>query len=214
MHFNSSDNRQQRTAAGSGRPSRFCDRVRRAHGQSIVEFALTLPLFLLLCLGVMEFGYALYEDHMIVSLAREGSNLISRQSTLQEAETALLAAVRPPINFNQNGKLIFSVVKLGTGGANLNQPIITQRRMVGTSTGNSTLGTPPTASYNGAPDYSAVNADNDAAIRVTGSLPNGLTLTAGQSVYITEIYTKHNLITPAANFGVTLPTNLYASAYF
>ena len=162
----------------------------------------------------MEFGYALYEDHIIISLAREGSNLISRQSTIQDAETALLAGVHPPINFNQNGRLIFSVVKLGTGGANLNQPIITQRRIVGSLTGNSILGTPPTASYNGAPDYSAVNADNDAAIRVTGSLPNGLTLTAGQSVYITEIYTNHNLLTPAANFGVTLPTNLYASAYF
>ena len=213
MHTNFSDNLQPNTPAERGRPSRFRDRVRRADGQSVVEFALTVPFFLLLCLGVMEFGFALYEDHIIVSLAREGSNLISRQSTIQDAETALLAAVHPPISFNQNGKLIFSVVKLGSGAA-LGQPIIYQRRVVGSLAGNSVLGNPPVASYNGAPDYNAVNADNDAAIRITGPLPNGLTLTAGQSVYITEIYTKHNLLTPAANFGVTLPTNLYASAYF
>ena len=126
----------------------------------------------------------------------------------------MLAGVHPPVDFNQNGRLIFSVIKLGTGGANLNRPIIAQRRVVGSLASSSVLGSPPPASYNGVPDYSAVNADNDAAIRVAGSLPNGLTLMAGQSVYVTEIYTRHNLLTPAANFGVTLPTNLYASAYF
>jgi hypothetical protein len=85
---------------------------------------------------------------------------------------------------------------------------------VGALAGNSILGNPAAAKYNGVPDYNAINADNDVAIRVTGALPNGLTLVAGQSVYVTEIYTLHNLISPAANFGVTLPTNLYASAYF
>ena len=58
-----------------------------------------LPLLLLLVLGVIEVGYALYENHLIIKLAREGSNLISRQSTLQEAENALLAATTPPISF-------------------------------------------------------------------------------------------------------------------
>ena len=183
-------------------------------GQSVVEFAMALPLILLLCLGVMEIGYALYEDHMIVAMAREGSNLISRTSTIQEAETAMLAAVHAPLDFNQNGRLIFSVVKLGTGGANLNQAIISQRRVVGSLAGNSVLGSPPAGSYNGAPDYMATNADNDTTIRVSGSLPNGYTLSAGQSVFVTEIYSRHNLLTPAANFGITLPTNLYAAAYF
>ncbi|MFN8007420.1 MAG: TadE/TadG family type IV pilus assembly protein [Terriglobia bacterium] len=187
---------------------------RGVEGQSVVEFAVVLPLILLLCLGVMELGYALYEDHMIVAMAREGSNLISRTSTIQEAETAMLQAVHAPLDFNQNGRLIFSVVKLGTGGSNLNLAIISQRRVIGSLAGNSMLGMPPGASYNGTPDYMAVNADNDTNIRMTGSLPNGYTLSAGQSVYVTEIYTRHNLLTPAANFGITLPTNLYAAAYF
>lgn len=189
-------------------------RRRGASGQSVVEFAVALPLFLLLVLGIMEFGYALYEDHIIVALAREGSNLISRQSTIQEAEVAMLAGVHGPVDFNQNGRLIFSVIKLGTGGANLNRAIISQRRVVGALASSSVLGTPPAGSYNGAPDYTAINQDNDTNIRVTGTLPNGLVLVAGQSVYVTEVYSRHNLISPAANFGVTLPTNLYASAYF
>jgi hypothetical protein len=183
-------------------------------GQTLVEFSMVLPLLLLLVLGVIEVGYALYENHLIIKLAREGSSLISRQSTLQEAENALLAATTPPISFDHDGKLILSVIRLGTGGGNLNRPIIAQRRVIGTLSAGSVLGDPDPSAYNGAPNYVAQNADNDTRIRIAGALPNGLTLVAGQSVYITEVYTRHNLITPFERFGAKLPSNLYASAYF
>ena len=183
-------------------------------GQSIVEFAMVLPLMLTLVLGIIEVGYALYENHIIITMAREGSNLISRQSTMDEAEGAIGAASSGPVNLSNDGKLIFSVVRFGTGGANLNQAIISQRRAVGTISANSILGDPPTSAYNGGPNYTAKNPDNDLSIRVSGSLPNGLTLMAGQSFYITEIYTTHEAITPFSKFGITLPTQLYASAYF
>jgi Flp pilus assembly protein TadG len=188
--------------------------LKSARGQSVVEFAMVLPFMLMVALGVIEMGYALYEDHLIVKLAREGANLISRNSTLTEAETALQAAISPPVAFNANGKLILSVVKLGTGGANLNVAIISQRRVVGTLAANSAVGNPASSAYNGSPNYNAINADNDTTIRVPGALPNGLTLTAGQSVYITEVYTRHNYITPFDKFGYTLPSTLYASAFF
>ncbi|PYV45580.1 MAG: hypothetical protein DMG06_01900 [Acidobacteria bacterium] len=186
----------------------------KANGQSVAEFAMVLPLMLLLVLGVIEIGYALYEDHSITKLAREGSNLISRQSTFTEAEAALQGAASAPLTFNSNARLILSVIKLGTGGSNLNQPIISQRHVLGTLSANSVLGEPPSTSYTGSPNYSCQDADNDTSIRISGPLPNGLTLTAGQSVYITEVYLHHNLITPFDKFGISLPSNLYASAYF
>ncbi len=186
----------------------------RQRGQTLVEFAMVMPLLLMLVLGVIELGYALYEKHIITRLAREGSNLISRQGTLQEAENALQAARTPPITFDADGKLILSVIRLGTGGANLNQPIIAQRRVVGTLSMGSVLGDPVSSAYSGAPNYSAQNPDNDSRVRIVGALPNGLTLSAGQSVYVTEVYTHHDLITPFERFGPRLPTNLYASAYF
>jgi Flp pilus assembly protein TadG len=189
-------------------------RQRAVSGQSIVEFAMVLPFMLTLVLGIIEVGYALYENHIIITMAREGSNLISRQSTLDEAETAIVAASAGPVNLSNDGKLIFSVVRLGTGGANLNQAIISQRHVVGTINANSILGNPPTSAYNSGPNYTVKNPDNDLSVRVSGPLPNGLTLTAGQSFYITEIYTTHEAITPFSKFGITLPTQLYASAYF
>ena len=36
----------------------------------------------------------------------------------------------------------------------------------------------------------------------------------GGMLYITEIYTRHPLITPFDHFGVTMPTTLYSIAYF
>jgi len=199
---------------GSLKPSLESSARPGMRGQSLVEFAMVMPLVLVLVLGVIEVSYALFENHLITKLAREGANLISRGTNLGEAETSLLAATTPPVAFNAKGKLVLSVIKLGESGANLNQPIISQRRIVGSLSANSVLGNPPTASYSGAPHYSAVNPNNDSSVRVSGALPNGLTLAAGQSVYVTEVYTRHDLITPFEKFGVALPANLYASAYF
>jgi Flp pilus assembly protein TadG len=193
--------------------------VKSSHGQSLIEFAMVLPLMLLLALGVIEVGYALYADHLIVKLAREGSNLISRQTYLQDAETALLAGATAPLNLNSaNGKLILSAVTLGTAGANTGQLIIIKRRVVGTLSGTSAIDgatSPPASSYNGVPDYTAKNADNDPAIRAAASLPNGLVLSPGQVVYLTEIFSRRGDITPFSRFfKYALPNSLYAAAYF
>lgn len=48
-------------------------RRRRSAGQSMVEFALILPLFLLLVFGVLDFGRAVYADSTITNAAREGA---------------------------------------------------------------------------------------------------------------------------------------------
>jgi hypothetical protein len=36
----------------------------------------------------------------------------------------------------------------------------------------------------------------------------------GGLMYVTEVFTQHNLITPLNRFGVTVPNNLYSIAYF
>lgn len=191
------------------------DRMQRSQrGQSLVEFAMILPLLLLLVLGVIEVGYALYEAHILAKLAREGSNLISRQTTLQDAQASVVSAASQPITFGAKGKLIFSVVTTGSGGANLGKTIISQRLTLGSLSALSKLGNPPSSSYGSAPDYSANNLNNDTAIRVSGPLPNGLVLSAGQSIFLTEVYHRHDLITPFERFGFTVPSNLYASAFF
>ena len=55
---------------------------RSERGQSIVEFAIVMPLLLLVSLGVVETSYALLDQHVVTKLAREGSNLISRDTSM------------------------------------------------------------------------------------------------------------------------------------
>ena len=182
---------------------------RRESGQALCEFALTLPILMALVLGVIELGYALFQTQLITSMSREGSNLISRQVTIGDAEAAL-ETMSPIVRFDTNSALILSVVKLGVGGDNKDVPIIVQRHSVGSFAGSSVLGDPPQSAYQGSPDYNAYNPDDDPSIRVSGVLPNGFTLTPGESVYVTEVFTQRTSIVPF----LPLPATLRAAAYF
>ena len=83
-----------------------------ASGQSLLEFAIVVPMVLAVALGVIELGYALLDQHVITKLAREGSNLISRNTSLGDAAAALRDMSTRPVDFtNGNSKMILSVIK-------------------------------------------------------------------------------------------------------
>ena len=184
-----------------------------ASGQSIVEFAIILPLVLVLVLGVVEFSYELLDLHVVTKLSREGSNLISRDTSLLLAKAALVGMSSRPVDFDNGSKLIFSVIKTGvtTGTSNFNKQILYQRYEYGTLSSVSALNIAGAGSFP-APDYEAVNADGNTGLQLT-NLPASLVGTGGM-IYVTEIYTKHTLITPFDRFGFKLPETLYSIAYF
>ncbi len=104
-----------------------------ASGQSMIEFAIVLPLLLLLVLGVVELSYALLDQHVVTKLTREGSNLISRDVSLQDAATAMVTMSAAPVKFPAGATIIFSVIKKGTtaGTSNFNKDILYQRYSYG-----------------------------------------------------------------------------------
>ncbi|MFP4177030.1 MAG: TadE/TadG family type IV pilus assembly protein [Planctomycetota bacterium] len=53
----------------------------RSRGQALVEFALVLPLFLLLILSAVDFGRAYLRLHMLTNAAREGARVGSLPDT-------------------------------------------------------------------------------------------------------------------------------------
>jgi Flp pilus assembly protein TadG len=186
---------------------------RRDRGQSLVEFAMLLPLLILVVLGVVEISYALFDQHIATKLTREGSNLISRSVTLGDAMTALRTMTTPPVDLDNGARVIFSVVRNvpTIGAANYNRAILAQRYSYGTLSASSTIQTEGSASFGGAPEYSAANQDSNTNLRVT-NLP--VTLSLGATIYVTELYTTHPTLTPLANFGVVVPQTLYSIAYF
>ena len=193
-------------------------RLAAERGQSLIEFALIMPFILLLALGVIEVGYALLDQHVITKLSREGSNLISRDVKINDVVAAMRNMSTRPVDFNTNSRMILSVLRKGTtpGTPNYDQVIVYQRHEFGSLTGTgaqSALQTVGAGAYRGSPDYEAVNADTDTRIQLS-SLPAHLTLDRGNTIYVTEIFTRHDLITPLSGFGVTVPSTLYSIAFF
>ena len=187
-----------------------------ARGQSLIEFALLSPLILVVALGVIEFGYALLDQHVVTKLTREGSNLISRDTTIDDAITFMRSLSTRPVDFNTRSRVIFSVLKKGstTSTANYDQVILYQRAEYGTGvTGSSGLRMRGSGTFGGGPDYVAQNSDTNAGLQIA-NLPAYLDVTRGGLVYVTEIFTTHDLLTPLDLFGVTVPNTLYSIAYF
>jgi TadE-like protein len=189
-------------------------RVLDSTGQTLVEFAVALPFLLLAFLGVVEVGYLLLDDHVVTKLTREGSNLISRNTSLQDAAGAMRGMSTRPVDFNNGSKLIFSVIKRGgtTGTSNYNKDVLYERYEFGNFSASSVLTTRGSGSFGPAPEYQANNSDNDTNLQITNLPPN--LLTTGGMLYVTEIYTRHTRITPLDRFGVTVPQTLYSIAYF
>lgn len=185
-------------------------------GQGLLEFAMVLPIFLLLVLGVIEVGYGLLNQHVVTKLTREGSNLISRDTSLQDAATAMRHMNTRPVDFSGNdSRLILSVIRRGatTGTANYNKDILYQRHQIGGLSATSRLATLGTPAFGPAPDYTVFNADTNSSLQIT-NLPPTITLAPGGMVYVTEVYTKHRAITPLHGFGISMPETLYSVAYF
>jgi Flp pilus assembly protein TadG len=71
-------------------------RCRQRRGAALVEMAIVLPIFLLVSLGIIEFGRALMVANLITNSAREGARLAvldgSTNAQVQQAVVSFLTA--------------------------------------------------------------------------------------------------------------------------
>ena len=63
-------------------------RRRGQRGAAAVEFALVVPVLLILVMGIIEFGRAYYVQTTISSAAREGVRTMALQNSVAAAQTA------------------------------------------------------------------------------------------------------------------------------
>ena len=67
--------------------------LRAESGASAVEFALLLPLLMLILFGIIEFGFALYQQAILTNASREGARLAIVQSVPPITTTAVGAKI-------------------------------------------------------------------------------------------------------------------------
>jgi Flp pilus assembly protein TadG len=69
-------------------------RRQRSRGQSLVEFALAFPLFILLLAGMIDFGIGLYSYMTLVNATREGARLGATNCSVLACTEAVQSRVR------------------------------------------------------------------------------------------------------------------------
>lgn len=104
------------------RPGRFSSR-QCSRGQSLVEFALLLPLLLAVALGVVDFGRAILFSNMLVNISREGANLAARTTENPQFIIDALNHTAAPLEMESHGMIyVTRVVGVDDGaGGTLSQ---------------------------------------------------------------------------------------------
>ncbi|AKU20340.1 TadE family protein [Massilia sp. NR 4-1] len=88
------------------RRSERSDTRKRRHGGAIVEFAIILPMILLMALSVFDIARAIQANMILVSIGREGGSLASRSSGYSYTQIMdSLAATTPPLEMNTQGMI-------------------------------------------------------------------------------------------------------------
>jgi Flp pilus assembly protein TadG len=104
-------------------------RLREQRGASAVEFALIVPLLVLLVLGIVEFGHAFQVQGTLSAAAREGVRVMALQNDPVAARTAVRdasASLSPAVT---NAQVVITPATCPAGGGSTNVKVTISYRM-------------------------------------------------------------------------------------
>ena len=84
--------------------------VRSDSGQGIAEFAIALPVILMILLGMVEFANAYDRVHGLAGLSREGANIAARGTALTEVMNVMMTNGRTLSVDTDGGAVISRIV--------------------------------------------------------------------------------------------------------
>jgi Flp pilus assembly protein TadG len=134
-------------------------------GNALVEFAVLLPLLLLLVLVITDLCLLLDHQMRLIHLSREAASVLSRGASFDETFVAITAADGPLGLDGARGRIILTRVTLDENG----NPIVGEQRSIGRLSRASTVGNSP-----GGP----------------ATIPNGRSLPGKMSVVVVELFSQ------------------------
>lgn len=138
-------------------------------GTSVLEFALLLPLLLLLLIGMIDLCVLLDSELRLTHLSREAANVLARGAGFDETFTALTNAGASLQLDGPKGKAILTKISLDKNG----NPIITAQKSIGGLGRVSSCGTLP-----------------DGGGSVPAVIPNGRKVPQHLSLMVVELFTE------------------------
>lgn len=182
-------------------------------GQSVIEFAVSLPFLVLIVVGTFAVGMLLDRHMTVTQLVRNSGNMFARGIDFSlDANKAVVLRAATGMNMTINsgdGVVFLSLVVIAPPGSGDNEglPVIAQRYTIGDpQVANSNIGSPPVNGDGTVPDFF-----NDIDARAT--LPAAITneLQANERVFVSEVFHEpKQLLFP----GIVAPEIMSAVAYF
>ncbi len=142
--------------------------VRNRKGQALAEATLVMPFLLVVLLGVIESGNGLSIKHKMITISREGANIASRGSSLQETLNTVMA-LGGEINLLETGGAVITRIIVDEG-----EPLVDGQVAFG--------------SYSGSSRFGVVG---DVATPLTD-----INTVEGQAFYVVEIFYEYEGLTP------------------
>lgn len=156
------------------------DKTRR--GVAAVEFALTLPIWITLLLGMSDGAYCMLVNERVDRISYSVTDIVTQYQTISQANLADISQaagqIMQPLSFDQNGVLIVTSVYQAAGQL----PRICWQY---TSTTRPTGGAKPPIPTS---KIGVANGNSDCTKGTLATLPNGLTLNDNDNVIISEVY--------------------------
>lgn len=162
-------------------------RLRPRAGQALVEFALCLPILLLIAFGTLSVSQLLERYLTVLQLVRNAGNMYSRSvdfSLLQNRQLLLTSSNGLSMTLDGgDGVVYMTTVEIAEAGSNSGFPVVTNRIAIGnTSIAASRIATPTTVLASG----EVLNFEDDPSARAT--VASTLTLVSGDLAYAVEVY--------------------------
>ncbi|MFH1680018.1 MAG: TadE family protein [Candidatus Eisenbacteria bacterium] len=178
-------------AAQGSRGRRIAARGRA--GQSVLEFALILPIVLGLFLGMVELGLFLYREVTLTHLSREAAAFLSRGASFEATFDAMGNADGNLELDGPKGRIILTEIQRPGEG----DPVIIRQEARGglsrLSAFGSLLGNQPDA---------------------LATVPNGMTLPPGMSLWGVEVFSQQEPLAGSLSIGGSNSLVLHGMAAF
>ncbi|MFA9219131.1 MAG: TadE/TadG family type IV pilus assembly protein [Sphingomonadaceae bacterium] len=202
-------------------------RPRKMAGLAAVEFALLLPILMLLLVGVIDVARAVQANMILINLSREGANLAAR-GTLQlvdnsQAVIGSVAASAPPLDMNNRGMIYITKVMGKTSGSTTRSVVLEQYRWDDSKNvrGYRVSGYAPGSKIWSCSNWAS--GSDGTCVVPSGSNAPGVTLMSGsladgEVIYVVESFYKFNMAFSGFKLGtLSLPTlgpDLYSMTVF
>jgi Flp pilus assembly protein TadG len=202
-------------------------RPRRQRGIAAVEFALLLPLLVVLIIALVDVARAMQAQMILINLSREGANLASR-GKLQLSENAQtiigqVAASAPPLDMNKLGMIYITRIMGSTSNGVTKSIVLEQYRWddAANNRGYRVSNYAPASKIWSCSNWASGTAGS--CVVPSGSLAPVVSMMSGQLVdgeiiYVVEVYYKFNMLFQTFTFGSfatpTLATDFYSMTVF